>query len=224
MLGTVQWIFFDIGSTLVDETEADLRRIREMTAGTKVTVEAYCAKRLELIRQGFPGDRAAIAFFGLIKTPWHSEDETPYPDAAPILAELRRREFSLGVIANQTPGLRQRLTDWGLLRFFDVIADSAELGIEKPNPEIFQWALTRADCPAQNAVMLGDRLDNDVAPAKRLGMHTVRLLRGLGAYHEPQSADEQPEYTITELSELLSLLGSTGESPSNACQKPAVSL
>ncbi len=45
------WIFFDLGSTLIDETDADLRRIREMTAGTAFTAEAYCAKRLEMIRQ-----------------------------------------------------------------------------------------------------------------------------------------------------------------------------
>ncbi len=204
------WIFFDLGSTLIDETDADLRRIREMTAGTAVTAEAYCAKRLEMIRRGLPGDQAAIAYFGLTKTPWPSEEEKPYPDAVPTLEELKRRGFRLGVIANQNQGTEARLAAWGLLSFFDVIAASAELGLAKPDPAIFRWALERAGCDALRAVMVGDRLDNDIAPANRLGMHSVRLLRGLGAYHRPQSADERPAYTVRTLPELLPALEESG--------------
>ena len=66
--------------------------------------------------------------------------------------------------------------------------------------------MNQADCNPQNAVMVGDRLDNDMAPANQLGIHTVRLKRGLGAYHEPQSDDEIPEYSILTLAELLDLL------------------
>ena len=206
MLQNINWIFFDLGSTLIDETKADLRRIREMTKGTDLTEEMFCEKRLEMIRQGLSGDPAAIAFFHLTKTPWHNEEETPYPDAEPALAALQQRDFKLGVIANQNPGTEQRLAEWNLLQYFDVIAASAELGIAKPDPAIFQWALKQAGCAAQNAVMVGDRMDNDIAPANRLGMHTVRLLRGLGAYHEPQSTDEQPVDTIISLAELIRLL------------------
>ena len=205
MLQNIEWIFFDLGSTLIDETKADLRRIREMTEGTDISEEMFCEKRLEMICQGLSGDPATIAFFHLTKTPWHSEDETPYPDAEPALAALKHQGFKLGVIANQNPGTEQRLAEWNLLQYFDVIAASAELGVAKPDPTIFQWALTQAGCTARNAVMIGDRMDNDIAPANRLGMHTVRLLRGLGAHHTPQSSDEQPEYTIRSLTELLAL-------------------
>lgn len=206
MLQTVQWFFFDLGSTLIDETKADLRRVREMTAGTNVSAEAYCEKRLEMIRRGLPGDEAAIDFFGLIKTPWPSEEEVPYPDTAAVLTELKRRGKKLGVLANQNPGTKQRLANWGLLSYFDVIAASAELGAAKPDPAIFRWALTQADCTAQNACMVGDRLDNDIVPANLLGMHTVRVLRGLGALYTPQSEDERPEYTIHSPADLLRLL------------------
>ena len=190
---------------MIDETEADERRIREMTEGTVVTPEAYREKRLECIRQGLSGDQAAIAFFGLTKTPWHSELERPYPDAAPVLAELKRRGYELGVIANQNPGTEERLAAWDLLRYFDAVAPSAELGVAKPDPAIFQWALNRAGCASGEAVMVGDRLDNDIAATKALGFHTVRLLRGLGAFHSPRSAEEEPDHTIRELSELLEL-------------------
>ena len=42
---TVMWVFFDLGSTLIDETAADARRIKEMISGTDVTEEAYREKR-----------------------------------------------------------------------------------------------------------------------------------------------------------------------------------
>ena len=93
-----------------------------------------------------------------------------------------------------------------MIGFFDVIAASAELEISKPDPAIFQWALEQANCIPQNAMMVGDRLDNDIAPANRMGIHSVRLLRGIGAYHEPQSRDELPEYTIRMLEEILDLV------------------
>ena len=54
--------------------------------------------------------------------------------------------------------------------------------------------------------MVGDRLDNDIAAAGRLGLHTVRILRGLGAFQRPQSAGEEPEYTIRSLAELPDLV------------------
>ena len=192
MLHSVEWVFFDLGSTLIDETEADRRRIREM------------------IRRGLPGDGAAIAFFGLRKAPWHNEEERSYPDVVPALSALKDRGFRLGVIANQNPGTERRLSDWGMLTFFDCVAASAERGTAKPDPALFRWALSRAGCPVEHAVMVGDRLDNDIAPANRLGMHSVRLLRGLGALHEPQCADERPEHTIRTLSELPELLADGG--------------
>ena len=202
----IDWVFFDIGSTLIDETEADLHRIRDMIAGTDVTEKAYCEKRFEMIRKGIGGDQGAIEFFGLTKTPWHSEDEKPYEDAIPTLAELKRRGNKLGIIANQPLGTAERLEKWGMIEFFDVIAASAELGISKPDPAIFKCALKQANCTAPNAVMVGDRLDNDIAPANRIGIHTIRLLRGIGAYREPQSSDELPGHTIQTLAEILNLI------------------
>ena len=202
----IDWVFFDLGSTLIDETKADLHRIRDMIAGSGVTEKAYCEKRYEMIRKGIGGDKGAIGFFGLTKTPWHSEDEKPYEDAVPMLAELKRRGMKLGIIANQPFGTAERLEKWGMLEFFDVIAASAELGVAKPDPAIFEWALSQANCIAQNALMVGDRLDNDIAPANRIGIHSVRLLRGIGAYHEPQTSDEVPEHTIGTLAELFDLI------------------
>lgn len=121
------------------------------------------------------------------------------------MTELKRRGYKLGIIANQNLGAKERLKKWDLFQYFDVIAISAELGMEKPDLAIFKRALREADCLPQNAAMVGDRLDNDIVPANKLGMPTIRLVRGIRARQEPQSLAEQPTYTITTLSELPSL-------------------
>ena len=50
-----------------------------------------------------------------------------------------------------------------------------------------------------------DRLDNDIAPAKRLGMRTVRILQGYGALSRPRNGWEEPEETVRTLAELPGL-------------------
>ena len=82
----VRWVFFDIGSTLVDERIAYDRRVREMISGTNVTFEAFDSARITFAHQGLDGNAAAIRYFGLRKTPWHSEDEKPFEDAEETLA------------------------------------------------------------------------------------------------------------------------------------------
>ena len=205
-MNVIRWIFFDIGSTLVDEEEAYRHRVRDMIRGTPVTVEQYYEKRIQFAKEGYNGDQKAIEFFGLIKTPWHSEDETPFPDAAPTLEALKHRGFRLGVIANQEPGAKARLDAWGLGRFFSVIASSAELGVAKPNREIFLRALAMANCEPEHAVMVGDRLDNDIRPAKELGMTTIRVRKGLAVYMQPSCEAEIPDHTADCLADIPGLL------------------
>ena len=196
----IRWLFFDIGSTLVDETEAIAHRIRDTIDGTDVRFAQFEEKMKQFASYGSSGYAEAAAYFHLVKTPWHSEDERPYGDCVSTLLELKTRGYSLGVIANQLPGTDARLQAWGLLPFFSVIAASAERGFSKPAPELFLWALDRANCAPQDAVMIGDRLDNDILPAKQLGMQTVWV------QHDPAaqlavSADE----IISSLSDLLNL-------------------
>ncbi|MBR3077370.1 MAG: HAD family hydrolase [Oscillospiraceae bacterium] len=205
-MNVIRWIFFDIGSTLVDEEEAYRHRVRDMIRGTPVTVEQYYEKRIQFAKEGYNGDQKAIEFFGLTKTPWHSEDETPFPDAAPTLEALKHRGFRLGVIANQEPGAKARLDAWGLGRFFSVIASSAELGVAKPNREIFLRALELAGCEPEHAVMVGDRLDNDIRPAKELGMMTIRVRKGLAVYMQPSCEAEVPDHTADCLADIPGLL------------------
>lgn len=96
--------------------------------------------------------------FGLNKMQWHSEYEKLYKGTHEVLETLHRK-YKLGIIANQILGMEQRLTDFGIRHFFDVIAASAEENVTKPDPRLFRIALERANCSPTNAYMVGDRLD-----------------------------------------------------------------
>ena len=198
----IKWIFVDVGSTLVDETEAYNHRARDMIAGTNITFKEFDDMRIVFARQGLDGNSEAIRHFGLTKTPWHSEDEVPYPDACDTLTELKARGYRLGIIANQNPGLEKRLEDWGLQQYFDVIVSSAEIGYAKPEREIFEKAFEMAGCMAEESVMVGDRLDNDMLPAKEIGMKTVWMKSGLAKYQTSEIADFQIQ-SLGELKEIF---------------------
>lgn len=102
-----------------------------------------------------------------------------YPEAKGCLERLKGK-YKLGIIANQPVGTAERLRDFGILEDIDLVVSSAEEGVAKPDLRIFQLALERAGCEGRNAVMVGDRLDNDIAPAKRAEMKTVWVRQGFG--------------------------------------------
>lgn len=197
-----RWIFFDVGSTLVDETEAYNHRVREMIENTDITFSVFDDKRIELAKQGFDGNSEAIKYFGLKKTPWHSEDEIPFEDALDTLEILKERGYKLGIIANQSAGTAQRLEYWGLLKYFDAVAASAELGVVKPSRLIFEKAIELAGCQPQDSIMVGDRLDNDIIPAKALGMKTVWIRKGLSIHQHIDLGKNVADWVIDTLSDL----------------------
>ena len=201
-----QWIFFDVGSTLVDEAAAYDHRVRDMISGTSITFQGFDNARIAFAKQGLDGNSVAIKHFELTKTPWHPEDEVPYSDAHDTLAALCGEGYQLGIIANQSSGTAERLELWGLRKFFGVIAASAEIGYAKPNKKIFERAFEIAGCCAEKSVMVGDRLDNDMIPAKALGMKTVWIKNGLAKYQGAEFGEGIVDYQINKLSELLCIL------------------
>lgn len=204
-MNSIRWVFLDIGSTLVDESLAVKKRVERTVAGTDVPFETFWDRMVELCRTDPKGYQLAAESFGLEVVPWNSADERPYPEAAECLRRLHT-QYRVGVVANQVPGCAERLRARGLLPYIDLVVASAEEGVSKPDPGIFEIALRRAGCAAHDAVMVGDRIDNDIRPAKALGMQTVWLRQGLGALAQPKTPEEQPDHIVFSLGELADLL------------------
>ena len=202
----IKWVFFDVGSTLADETEAFKHCVNDAIKGTDITAEQVYAKCIEFAKQNRPGPRDCMIYYKLPRVEWHKEDEFPYPDAEEVLKYTHSRGYKIGVIANQLLGTASRLENWGLLKFIDVVAASAELGVSKPDLRIFTYALEQAGCRPEEALMVGDRLDNDVFPAKELGMKTAWVRQGMAVYQQPVREEEQPDFIIDNLSGLKGIL------------------
>jgi HAD superfamily hydrolase (TIGR01549 family) len=132
--------------------------------------------------------------------------ERPFVGTTDVVNRLAGR-FRLGVIANQSAGTAERLCDHGWRGKFSLCISSTEEGLRKPDPAIFRLALDRAGCRADQAVMVGDRIDNDIAPAKAIGMATIRIRQGLSIAQEPKDAAQEPDITIPAITALPAVLG-----------------
>jgi HAD superfamily hydrolase (TIGR01549 family) len=138
---------------------------------------------------------------------WHYRPEDLQPDVRPTLETLSR-SYRLGVLANQERWVREVLARDGLAGYFDVWAVSAEVGSEKPDPAIFEHALAEAGSPAERCVMVGDRLDNDIIPARRQGLKGIWLLRGEAPDEPTREQLAQADAAIGSLEELPAALDS----------------
>ena len=200
----VKWLFFDIGSTLVDETKVYDDIFQKIAVAGGVSVEEVKTRAIGFYKQNKRGHREVIRLLGVDYPEWSPLYEELYPDTMECLRILKKK-YKLGIIANQIPGAEKRLEEMGIRRYFDVIVSSAEEGVAKPDPRIFNIALIRAGCTPEQAVMIGDRIDNDIVPAKQMGMKTVWIRQGVGRYWNIQGDCETPGYEVNNLSELLSL-------------------
>ena len=200
-----KWLFFDIGSTLINEEKAYQDRIEQVIAETNITYDTFYQRMLVLFQEGLKGDLIALQEYSLERPKWKSELEILYPDAKIVLETLHNR-YKIGVIANQLPNLEKRLENFGIRQWIDLIISSADCGFSKPSSKIFQLALQQTSCSASSATMIGDRLDNDIAPAKALGMKTIWIKQGFSAYSPIQSPSEEPDFTVNSLSDLLKIL------------------
>lgn len=205
MFEGVEWLFFDIGNTLFDEQRAFEHRIREMAQMARVEYEWLYGEAVALYGQHQKGDLALARRLGIELPKWHREDESPYEDAEECLRTLSKK-YKIGIIANQSPGTAGRLEEYGLLRYIDLVTASAEEGVSKPDSRIFQIALEKSDSMPARAVMIGDRVDNDIIPAKALGMHTIWLRRGIWQDWKITSEREKADCVVYGLAEVCECL------------------
>ena len=213
--GRVRAVFLDVGETLVDETRvwegwADWLGVPRFTffaaLGGLIQRGASHMEVFELFRPGFDlaAERAAKREAGVL---WAVEERDLYPDVRPALERLRADGFLVGISGNQPEGMTQALRALHLP--VDLIENSADWGVEKPDPEFFIRVASKAGLPPERIAYVGDRLDNDVLPARAAGMVSVFLRRGpWGLAHARWPEAQLASFRIERLTELPELLAS----------------
>ena len=210
-MDNIKWIFFDIGYTLVDEDLVHKMRIdrvikEENTLDKNITHQRIWEEMIASAKAyQLSPFKGAMKKLGLSNNYTYNTDyEKPYEDALPVISELSKK-YHIGVIGNQLAGTEQRLKTYGLADYIEICISSTEEGLAKPDPKIYELALKRTNCKALEAVMIGDRLDNDIYPAKKIGMKTVWVRQGFGGMQEPISKEYYADYTVNSLLEVLGI-------------------
>jgi putative hydrolase of the HAD superfamily len=127
-----------------------------------------------------------------------------FADVPACLDELRD-SHKLALITNGAPCLqREKLTAAGLDDYFDVVVVSGEFGVGKPNPSIFEHALSLLGSDREHAVMIGDSIARDVDGAVAAGLRGVWVNRS----GQPRPADRPDLVEVTTLSDLSAALAS----------------
>jgi HAD superfamily hydrolase (TIGR01549 family) len=211
----IKAVFFDVGETLVDET----RQWFSWADWLGVSRLSFCAAFGAVIERGEHHRRVFDAFvpdFDLKQAEasrvasgqgYTIEPRDLYPDALAALHELRGAGYRVGIAGNQPEEAEGALKACGVEA--DYIASSARWGVEKPSPAFFARVIEIAGCRPSEIAYVGDRLDNDILPARRAGMCAVFLVRGpWGFIHARRLEAGQATITIHSLIGLSKALAS----------------
>ncbi len=196
-----------IHSAYADVESSWLRRYGYRRLSPEKSMESY--RRLDgfAFRRMFPDAASSEGrrVSGLLREKWPDlEKRFPprlYPDAEPTLRSLRRNGFLLALVSNAPPDTMEVVEKLGLGKYMACFVISGNVGVSKPNPEIFKIALGRLGVLPGEALHVGDVYEADVVGAVNAGMTGVLIDRG-------GSPSRLGCPTVRHLGEVLRLLSS----------------
>jgi len=103
-----------------------------------------------------------------------------YDDVVPAFRRLRDRGLSIGLISNWDKRLTGLMDGMGIAPLLDTIVSSAEVGLHKPDPRIFELACDRLGVAPEESAHVGDHHYADVLGARAVGMLPILIDRHAG--------------------------------------------
>lgn len=117
------------------------------------------------------------------------------PGATEAIEELRSRGHKIGILSNGFCGVQEgKLKSSGLDRLVDCVVLSDEIGINKPDRRIYDYALSKSGATASDTIMVGDNPDTDIAGALSAGWKALLYARN--------PSDSPTSQSISSLKEL----------------------
>lgn len=133
------------------------------------------------------------------------ETINPYPKVESTLCQLKKWDFSLGIVTDaHIENARSRLIKTRLLNLFDVLITADMTGTKKPSPEIFLYSLEKLQIDPHQALFIGDSLRRDIEPAQKIGMVTAYAAYGDRNNKEERSC--QADYYLNDISDVLKFI------------------
>jgi putative hydrolase of the HAD superfamily len=134
-----------------------------------------------------------------------------YDDVEICLKRLKELAIKTAIITDGLPIKQyEKILRLKIENLFDLIIISDEIGIKKPNPELFRYWLKKFNVKGEEAIYIGDRIDKDILPANLNNIHSIYLHRG-GKYDKYDAGIKiegnfKPDYEITNLNELFDII------------------
>jgi HAD superfamily hydrolase (TIGR01549 family) len=110
--------------------------------------------------------------------------------------------YRIGIIGQYGTDFRNFLEKKSILKYFTYSEIQDDYKFTKPDTRYFEAILNKCDCKVEESVMVGDRIDKDVIPAKFIGMKTIRIRTGIHKNQEPRTPDEMAEMTVEKLCDI----------------------
>jgi HAD superfamily hydrolase (TIGR01549 family) len=214
----IRAVVFDVGETLVDETRpwgawADHLGIPRLTffaaLGASIADGGHHHDPIRLLRPGLDVEAARREMETDRGFSFVTADDL-YPDALDCLRALAAAGYRLGVAANQPAATAAVIRDLGIR--LELVGMSASWGVHKPDPAFFERIAGELALPPAAIAYVGDRVDNDVRPARAAGMLAVFLRRGPWGWIQAGREDPpEADLVLAGLAELPAALRSFEE-------------
>ena len=123
-----------------------------------------------------------------------------------LLEKLSGEGLLLGLAANQPTVALENMERLGILKYFTYKEVSGSIKLRKPDPRLLLHSCEGLDIEPQQAIMVGDRIDNDIVPSRMLEMTAIRFVSGRHAEQQPRSWNEVPHadvYTVERLGHMI---------------------
>ncbi|MGD1836379.1 MAG: HAD family hydrolase [Nitrososphaeraceae archaeon] len=229
MNNQITTIFFDIGQTLIDEWKFmevfDIKFLEILNGyGARIDFRNYVTLRNNIIKNRKIGnesiERLILQVCRLtlpknyenlilekIKPELKIKKDCRLHKGVKETLEILSQDYDLGIISNQEKESIKILFEEKIHKYFKAIFFASEIKSKKPDKNVFLAAMHKIDVKeAKNCIMIGDRLDNDICPANRLGMKTIRFNNSLFRLQEPQEICEISTYEINHIKEIIDIL------------------
>ena len=228
MTAKIRGIIFDLDDTLFDctgqLTQPARRRAAQILASAHPDLSIEIGYQQQVLLSQTRGSSEAIRILGTqynipaniveralnAYNPPNVEAITPFPDVLPTLATLVQRGYQLALVTSGNPDRqRQKVRLLDLCNYF-IEADNTLILHDDRKSDNKEPSLTLAakslSLPHVQILCVGDKLTDEIATAKTLGMTTVRMRHGRQKNRKPQTPSEQPDIEIDRISQLPPLL------------------
>lgn len=209
---TITTVLLDAGGVIVDESEQEVIRAQIIVEVLSAIVPGYSISRYQsdiegavrvfcpsayqyVFRKHLKNDRSLFdKVYALHLDKWRQR-KPPLKLSFGLEREVKAisRHFKIGIAGQYGREILNLLEDRSILDCFVYRLTQDDFPITKPDPRYYEQIVEACGVQPQECIMVGDRIDKDVVPAKQLGMKTILIRTGLHRNQQPRIPFEVPD-------------------------------